>query len=178
MRRTDKTASEREAARTRLVMRMAAMFWPSKLLLGADEVAAAILLIAVFGRLHTEGLFFAEADGIDAIGGDAQRDQVLLGGAGAAIAESEVVFGGTALVAMAFNGDALGRVVAEILGGFAESGASVGTNVGLVEVKVASRTSLVKISSCVGLYAGAASAATVTRALALAEPPGPLAVMV
>ena len=136
MRRTDKTASEHGEARTRLVMRMAAMFWPSKLLLGADEVAAAILLIAVFGRLHTEGLFFAEADGIDAIGGDAQRDQVLLGGAGAAIAESEVVFGGTALVAMAFNGDALGRVVAEILGGFAESGASVGANVGLVEVKV------------------------------------------
>ena len=107
-----------------------AMFWPTKLLLGADEVAAAILLIAVFGGLHAEGLFLAEADGVDAIGGDAQRDEILLGGAGAAIAQSEVVFGRTALVAMAFNGDALGRIVAQIFGGFAESGAGIGANVG------------------------------------------------
>jgi len=73
-------------------------------LLGADEVAAAVLLPAGFGALGAEGLFFAEAYGADAIGGDAQGDEILLDGAGAAIAKSEVVFGGAALIAVAFDG--------------------------------------------------------------------------
>ena len=55
-------------------------------LLGADEVASAVLLPAGFVALGAEGLFFAEADGADAVGGDAQGDEILLDGAGAAIA--------------------------------------------------------------------------------------------
>jgi hypothetical protein len=43
-------------------------------LLGADEVASAVLLPAGFVALGAEGLFFAEADGADAVGGDAQGD--------------------------------------------------------------------------------------------------------
>jgi hypothetical protein len=55
-------------------------------LLGADEVASAVLLPAGFGALGAEGLFFAEAYGADAVGGDAQGDEILFDGAGAAIA--------------------------------------------------------------------------------------------
>src|SRR5258706_2952598 len=105
-------------------------------LLGADEVAAAILLPAGFVALVAEGLFFAEADGADAIGGEAEGDEILLDGAGAAIAEREVVFGGTALVAMAFDGDAELRVIAQEVSGLGESCAGVGANVRLVEIKI------------------------------------------
>jgi len=41
-------------------------------LVGADEVAAAILLVAGFGSFHAEGLFLAVTDGAEAIGRDAQ----------------------------------------------------------------------------------------------------------
>ena len=57
-------------------------------------------------------------------------------GAGTTVAESKVVFGGAALVAMTFDGDALGRIVAQILRRLTESGASIRANVGLVEVEV------------------------------------------
>src|SRR6266851_1752073 len=105
-------------------------------LLSADEVAAAILLPAGFVVLVAEGLFFAEADRADAIGGDAQRNEVLLDGAGATIAEREVVFGGTTLVAVAFDGHAKLRVVAQEVGGLGECFASVRANVGFVEVEI------------------------------------------
>ena len=74
------------------------------LLLCPDEVTAAILLVAILGGLHAEGLLFTEADGIDAIAGDAQGDEVLLHGTGTTIAESKVVFGRTALIAVTFDG--------------------------------------------------------------------------
>src|SRR5258706_3226324 len=104
-------------------------------LLGADEVAAAILLPARFVVLVAEGLFLAEADGADAIGGDAQGNEILLDGAGAAIAEREVVFGGPALVAMAFNGDANLRGVAQEVGGFGERLAGIRTDCSPVEIE-------------------------------------------
>src|SRR4029077_12564061 len=105
-------------------------------LLGADEVASAILLPAGFVALAAEGLFFAEADGADAVGGDAQGDEILLGGAGAAIAESEVVFGGAALVAVAFDGHANAGIIAQEFGGLGERLASVGADVRFVEIKI------------------------------------------
>src|ERR1700740_941156 len=97
-------------------------------LLGADEVAAAVLLPAGFVVLTAEGLFFTEADGAHAVGRDSQGDETLLYRAGAAGPEREIVFGGAALVAMAFNGHAELRVVAQELGGRGERLASVGTN--------------------------------------------------
>src|ERR1700740_1447625 len=97
-------------------------------LLGADEVAAAVLLPAGFVVFGAEGLFFAEADGAHAIGRDAQGDEILLHRVGAPIAESEVVFGGAALVAMAFNGHANLRIVAQEVGGLGERLASVRAN--------------------------------------------------
>ena len=41
---------------------------------GFDEVAAAIFLPALFVGFGAEGLFFAEADGVEAVGGDALGD--------------------------------------------------------------------------------------------------------
>ena len=40
-------------------------------LLDPDEVTATILLVAILSGLHAEGLFFTEANGVDAIGRDA-----------------------------------------------------------------------------------------------------------
>ncbi len=99
--------------------------------------------------LVAEGLFLAEAGCADAIGGDAQGDKVLLDGTGATLAEREVVFGGTTLVAMAFDGRANLRIVTQEIGGLGERFASVRANVGFVEVEISvtdfSQEELVKV---------------------------------
>src|SRR5258706_6823141 len=105
-------------------------------LLGADEVAAAILLPAGFVALVGEGLCFVIADGADAIGGEAQGDEILLDGAGAAIAEREAVLRGAALVAVAFDGDAELPVIAQEVSGLGECCAGVRANVCFVEIKI------------------------------------------
>jgi len=79
--------------------------------------------------------FLCRAYGADAIGGDAQGDEILLDGAGAAIAKSEVVFGGAALIAVAFDGYANAGVIAQEFGGLGERIASVGADVRFVESK-------------------------------------------
>src|SRR6267143_167367 len=99
-------------------------------------MAAAVLLPAGFVVLHTEGLLLAEADGAEAVGRNAQRNEILLDGAGAAIAKAEVVLRGTTLVAMALYGDFDRRVFFQEVRSRGESDASVRTNVGLVEVKI------------------------------------------
>jgi hypothetical protein len=66
---------------------------PTRKLLGLDEVAAAVLGVALFARLHAEGLFLAEADGVEAVAGNAEIDEILLDGVGAAITQREVVLG-------------------------------------------------------------------------------------
>src|ERR1700736_2093965 len=99
-------------------------------------MAAAILLPAGFVALRAEGLFLAEADGADAVGGDAQRDEILLDGAGAAIAQRKVVFGGAALVAVAFDGNANAWIIAQVFGGLGQPFASISADVCLVEIKV------------------------------------------
>src|ERR1700732_1222683 len=105
-------------------------------LLSFDEVAAAILLPAGFVALRAEGLFLAEANGADAIAGDPQGDEILLNGACAAIAEREVVFGGAALVAVALDGDANLRIVAQEVSRFGEGFAGIRANVCFVEIKI------------------------------------------
>src|SRR5436190_2199117 len=67
-------------------------------------MAATILLPAGFGALHAERLLLAEADGAEAVGRDAQRDEILLDGTGAAITEAEVIFGRPTLIAMTCDG--------------------------------------------------------------------------
>src|SRR6267378_8088348 len=103
---------------------------------GLHEMAATVLLPAGLAALVAEGLLLAEADGAEAVGRNAQRNEVLLDGGGAAIAEPEVVFGGAALVAVAFDGDFESRIVFQEIRRLRECLASVGTNVGLVVVEI------------------------------------------
>src|SRR5467141_3612596 len=52
---------------------------------GLHEMAATVLLPAGLAALVAEGLLLAEADGAEAVGRNAQRNEVLLHGCGAAI---------------------------------------------------------------------------------------------
>src|ERR1019366_3772975 len=63
---------------------------------------------AGFVLLGTLRAFLAVADGLQPVGGDAKSLQELFGGAGAAVAQPEVVLGGAAFVAMALDDD--GRI--------------------------------------------------------------------
>src|ERR1700741_906115 len=93
-----------------------------------DEVAATILLPAGFVGLHAEGLFLAPTGGSEAVGRNAEADEILLNGVGATVAEGEIVFGGAAFVAMAFDGDAGLGIVLEEAGGLLKRLTSVRTN--------------------------------------------------
>src|SRR5260370_38002031 len=99
-------------------------------------MAAAVLLPAGLVTLVAEGLLLAEADGVDAVGRNAQRNHVLLHGAGTAIAEAQVVFRGAPLVAVAFDGYLEARIVFQEIRGLRERGAGIGTKVGLVVVEI------------------------------------------
>src|SRR5581483_4463995 len=76
---------------------------PDAQLLLVNEVTAAVLLPAGFVGLGAERLFLAIADRLDAAVIHAGRHQGVLDSIGAVVAESEVVFGRTTLVAMSFN---------------------------------------------------------------------------
>src|ERR1700674_399075 len=99
-------------------------------------MAATVLLPAVLVVLGAEGLLLAEADGAEAIGRNAQRNEILLHGGGAAIARSQVVFRGATLVAVAFDGHLEPRIIFKEIPGLRERGAGIGANVGLVEVEI------------------------------------------
>src|ERR1700692_4062301 len=74
------------------------------LLFFVDEVSAAILLPAAFVRFGTEWLFFSVANRLDATAAYSGLDQRILYRIGTVGAQREVVFGGAALVRMAFDG--------------------------------------------------------------------------
>src|ERR1700736_5831466 len=95
-------------------------------LLGADEMPAPILLPAAFVALRAEWLFFAEADRGQAVGGDAQGDEILLHGSGVAVSECQVVFRRAALVAVPFDGHAKLRIVAQEVRGLGKCFAGIG----------------------------------------------------
>src|SRR5260370_41145897 len=99
-------------------------------------MTAAVLLPAGFVALRAEGLLFAEADGAEAVGGNAQRNNVLLDGVGPANAQGQVVFRGAAFVAVAFDGRFEPRIVLQEVRGCRERGAGIRTNVGLVVVEI------------------------------------------
>src|SRR5712691_2159754 len=99
-------------------------------------MAAAVLLPASLVALHAEGLFLAEADDRDAVGGNAQGNDVLLYSVGAAVTETQVVFRGATLVAVAFDGHFEPRIVFEEIGGLRKCRARVGTNVGFVVIEI------------------------------------------
>src|SRR5688572_5325571 len=64
-----------------------------------------------------EGTLLAVADGADASRVDAEGDQVILGGVGAAVAEGQVVLLGAALVAVAFDEQVVAGALAAEPGG-------------------------------------------------------------
>src|SRR5882757_5548962 len=105
-------------------------------LLGHHEVPAAVLLPAFLVAFHARWLFLAVADGADPVCADSQTDQVLLDRRGAAIAQRQVVFRGTAFIAMAFDHNFDLRIVTQKIRGLGQRGSSVGTEVGFVEIKV------------------------------------------
>jgi len=64
---------------------------------------SAVPQIAVFGGIGTDGAFLTVADGFELIAGNSESNQSIFGGAGAAVAKTQVVFSGAAFIAMAFN---------------------------------------------------------------------------
>src|SRR5258706_15483766 len=69
----------------------------------ANEDAPAVLLPATLARFQTRGLFLAVADRADAACRNGHGDEEVLDGVGALLAQTQVVLGGAALVAMSFN---------------------------------------------------------------------------
>jgi hypothetical protein len=130
--------------------------------------------------LHAEGLFLAEADGVETVAGKAEADEVLLDGVGAAITKREVVFGGAAFVAMAFDRYANLRIVFEEVGGFAQGNLCIGANLRgvIVEISVANFFKKEFVMEETGATSTGAGALTETRTVASVLPPGPLAVRV
>lgn len=108
----------------------------NEVLVGADEMAATILLVARFAGFTAEWLFFAVAHGAEAIGRDTQRDEILLHGGGATISQAEVVFGGAALIAMAFDGGFNVWIGTENFGGCAKGLTRIGADVGFIQIEV------------------------------------------
>ncbi len=99
-------------------------------------MAATVFGVAGFVGFHAERLFFAVADGVEAVRGNAEADKILLDGIGTAIAEGEVVFGGAALVAMTLDGDAHGGILLEEGSVFLESRFGIATDFGAVVIEV------------------------------------------
>src|SRR5689334_23501817 len=67
------------------------------------EVIAAVLLPAILVRVSALRLFLAVADGLERVRADTILLQGLFGGVRAALTQSQVVLGGTAVIAVAFN---------------------------------------------------------------------------
>ena len=66
-------------------------------------MAAAVLLPASFVAFCAEGFFLAVADGLNPAGADAGSGERIFYSAGTLVSESQVVVGGSALVAVSFN---------------------------------------------------------------------------
>ena len=76
-------------------------------------MGAPVALPASFVRFGASGAFFAIADGLQTVNGHSQLHQEIARGRGTPIAQSEVVFSRTALVAVTFDSDRSAREVNE-----------------------------------------------------------------
>ena len=108
-------------------------------------MSAAVLLPALFVVVGAERLLFAVAHGHHAVGRDAKRYEELLRGLGTAIAERQVVFGGTTLVAMAFNRDFDLRIGTQKLTRLGESVARIATTANGANRIASAKTSNTKL---------------------------------
>ena len=109
---------------------------PRSSLLRVDEMPTAVLLPASFVALAAEWLLFAVADRLDAAGINACGRQGILDGAGALVAQSQVVVRRSALVAMSFNRKAHVRMLIEELSVGLNGGLLIGANIGLVVIEI------------------------------------------
>src|ERR1035438_1365250 len=109
-------------------------------LLPGREVDAPVLLPAGFVLLGALRPFLAVADGLQPVGGNAEPLEELFGGAGAAVAQPEVVLGGAAFVAMTLDDDGrIGEIAQDTLQRGAipgENVAGVTADIGLIVVEV------------------------------------------
>jgi len=71
--------------------------------LAGHELGAAIQGISRFGPGRIQGPLFAVGDDAQAIGGNAEGHQIVLGGQGTPLAQGQVVFIGTTLVGVPFD---------------------------------------------------------------------------
>src|SRR5690348_18219598 len=79
-------------------------------LLSQNKMRAPVHLPALFRMLGADRTFLAPTGCFHPVGGDAERDQEVLGCFRTALAESKIIFGRAAFVAIAFNRDAHLRV--------------------------------------------------------------------
>src|SRR5579883_161122 len=110
------------------------VFKVPSLLLIQCKGGAAIHAVAFFRSFAANRPFFAVADGHHAVCGYALRGQKFFDGIGAPIAEAEVVFFASALIAVAFDGEADVWVRFEPGGVGLKSRNLVGFDVGLVVI--------------------------------------------
>ena len=145
-----------------------------------DEMAATILRVTRFPGFRAERLFLAETDGVEALVGNTEADEVLLDGIGTAIAEGELVFGGTTFVAVPLDGDVHLGTTSEEVGSPAESLASYTVNFGgvVVEIGVAHFLEKKLIERDVFGVSLTGGALTEIRNRVSVFPPAPLAVSV
>src|SRR5262245_58508268 len=100
------------------------------------EVRAAVLLPALLGRLGADRDFLAVGDGLEPLGRHSQRDDVVVGGTRAPLAEREVVLDRSALVAVALDPDDQEVEFLERRGVLLQRGAVGVADVRLVEFEV------------------------------------------
>src|SRR5579864_177448 len=96
---------------------------------------AAIFLPAIFILLSALWFFLAVADGLERIGANAVANQRLLGRVSATLTQRQIVLGGTAVVAVAFNLD-LPALLLDDLCRLRQCLLRVGTQISLVVVEV------------------------------------------
>src|SRR5258708_26407637 len=115
-----------------------------------------ILLPASFVALGAERLLFAVADRLDATGVDTLRGQRILDCGGALISQSEVIFGGTAVVAVPLDRDVDVGMLAQKLRIGLDRTLLIAADVSLIVIKVnildaLSEQSLIRRRSILGL---------------------------
>ena len=150
-----------------------------RLLLLVNEMATAILLPASFVAFGAEWFFFAVADRLDPAGVDTGRGESALHGTGTRIAQSQIVIGGTALVAVSFNRNVYVWMLIEELRVGLDRALLVPAKIRLVIVEVnilhiLAEQVFVRDRRRWRRWRRGAGV-TVSRAVASCEPPGPLA---
>src|SRR5712672_428229 len=95
-----------------------------------------VLLPAGLVRLGAERTLFPEARGLNPVGGHSGRYQCVLDRAGTAVAERQVVFSGTALVAVSLNGEGHVRMLLQECSVRLDNCLLVAAHIRLVVIKV------------------------------------------